>query len=569
MTNKDIIGLLEEIAVLLDLSGESPFKSRAYTNVARQIEQTEEDVASLAEEGRLREIKGVGDALEVKITEFVRTGALEYRDTLRAKFPDTLFELFGISGLGPKRIKQVYDELGICSLATLETACSDGSLSNLKGFGVKMQEKLLAGIAFAEEHQGRHLFDQAYDEARRLRHLLREVPSVSAIEIAGSLRRRKETIKDVDLVAACAKPEELMTRFVEDEHVARITGHGATKSSVVLKSGLAVDLRVVDAKEYPYALMHFTGSKEHNVVLRQRAKDRGLKLNEYGLFEGERNQACASEEGIYRALDLPYLPPEIREDVGEFDLTDTPALLEESDIKGMIHCHSRYSDGQNTVEEMALAAKELGYTYITMTDHSQSAAYAGGLRPAAVAKQHREIDALNETLKGIRIFKGIESDIRADGSLDYAEKVLQSFELVIASVHSNLDMTKAEATRRLVTAVENPYTSILGHPTGRLLLSRKGYEIDYDALFGACVEHGVAIEINANCRRLDLDWRQVRRAKDRGVKISIGPDAHNTGGLAQMSYGVGIARKGWLGKGDVLNCLSTGQFAKWCTGRIG
>ena len=563
MTNKEIVALLEEIALLLELAGESPFKSNAYRNVARQIEQSEEDVETLAGEGRLREIKGVGEALEQKITEYVTTGTLKYHDDLRAKFPESLFDLFGIPGLGPKRIKQVYEELGIKSLAELEAACTKGVLSGLKGFGPKMQEKVLAGIEFAKQQQGQHLYNRAFLEAKRLRHLLSEDSSTHEIEIAGSLRRCKEVVKDIDLIVSSDSPKKVMERFVSDVEVQRVTGHGETKSSVVLNSGVAADLRVVSEKEFPFALMHFTGSKEHNVALRQRAKDRGLKLNEYGLFKGERSLECTTEAEIYKALDLPYVPPELREDMGEFEVDSFPELVTLDDVIGMFHCHSKYSDGQNTVEEMALAAQELGYRYLTMTDHSQSAAYANGLRPEAVRKQQKEIDGLNKKNGDFRILKGIESDIRSDGSLDYDGKVLKSFELVIVSIHSGLDMSEKDATKRIVAAVENPYTTILGHPTGRLLLSRKGYPLNYEKVFDACLANNVAIEINANCHRLDLDWRHVRRAKERGLKLCIGPDAHSTGGLEDMIYGVGIARKGWLEAEDLLNCMTVDEFIAW------
>ncbi len=563
MTNREVVALLEEIALLLDLSGENPFKSRAYLNVARQIEQSEEDVETLVEEGRLRELKGVGDALEQKITEYVTTGALKYHDDLRAKFPDSLFELFGIPGLGPKRIKQVYEELGITSLADLEAACTNGGLSELKGFGPKMQSKLLEGIEFAKEQQGQHLYNKAFLEAKRLRHLLSEETSVHEIEIAGSLRRCKEVVKDVDLIACSGAPKKVMERFVNDVEVRRVTGHGETKSSVVLNSGVAADLRVVSDTQYPFALLHFTGSKEHNVALRQRAKDRGLKLNEYGLFKGEKSLKCETEAEVYKALDLPFVPPELREDMGEFEVDSFPELVTLDDVIGMFHSHSKYSDGQNTIEEMALAAQELGYHYLTMTDHSQSAAYANGLRPEAIRKQQKEIDRLNGEISDFRILKGIESDIRSDGSLDYDETVLKTFELVIVSVHSGLNMSEEDATNRIVKAVENPHTTILGHPTGRLLLSRKGYPLNFEKVFDACAANKVAIEINANCHRLDLDWRHVRRAKERGLKLCIGPDAHSTGGLEDMTYGIGIARKGWLEPGDLLNCMTVDEFLAW------
>lgn len=563
MTNKEIAAVLNDIAMLLELDGENPFKSRAYTNVARQIEGLEGEAAALAKEGRLREIKGVGDALEQKITELVTTGKLGYYEDLRAKFPESLFELSKIPGLGPKRIHQFYTEKGIDSIEKLEQACKDGTFEGMKGIGEKLIEKILEGIEFTKQFAGRHLFNEAYEAAQTIMDLLRAEKSAKRIETAGSMRRRKEVIGDIDIICSSAKPEGVMKRFVEYEGVARITGHGETKSSVVLKNGIAADLRVVSDAEFPYALAYFTGSKEHNVVMRQRAKDRGLKLNEYGLFDGEKNVRCKDEADIFKRLDLPYIPPEMREDMGEFALDETPELIELGDIIGLIHCHTDYSDGRNTIEQMARAAHERGYKYITITDHSKSAAYAGGLQPKAIVKQHAEIDAVSKRLKGIGILKGTESDILNDGSLDYPDDILETFDLVIASVHSKLEMDEKEATTRVVKAVENPYTTILGHPTGRLLLAREGFPLNYDKVFDACAANGVAIEINANCHRLDLDWRYVRRARDKGCKLSIGPDAHAIDQIDNMQYGVGIARKGWLTKHDIVNCMTAAQFLKW------
>jgi DNA polymerase (family 10) len=381
--------------------------------------------------------------------------------------------------------------------------------------------------------------------------------------LAGSLRRCKETVKDIDIVASAERPDQLMAAFTSAPGVETVTGQGPTKSSVVLKSGMAADLRIVSDDQFPFALHHFTGSKEHNVRMRQRAKDRGMKVNEYGLFRGEALVPCADEEALFRALDLPWIPPELREDTGEFDAETLPNLVERAELNGIFHCHSDYSDGLATVEQMARAAQERGYSYLLMADHSQSAAYAGGLTPEEVARQHEEIDRVNAAMDGFVVLKGIESDIRADGSLDYPDEVLASFDAVVASVHSRLSMPIGEATDRLVRAVQNPYTTILGHPTGRLLLAREGYPVDFERLFDACAASGTAVEINASPHRLDLDWRQVKRARDRGVKLCIGPDAHRTEGLDDVNYGLGIARKGWLEASDLLNCMTLEEFLAW------
>jgi DNA polymerase (family 10) len=434
----------------------------------------------------------------------------------------------------------------------------------LKGFTTKTQAKILEGIEFAKKHQGEHLFNEASAAAEELIEYLKEDQSVLRIELAGSLRRHKEIIKDIDIVVSSAHPARVMERFVRAPRLLKVTGHGETKSSIVVEPGIAADLRVVTDQEFPFALAHFTGSKEHNVVMRQRAKERGLKLNEYGLFrEGGESLACASEEEIFKALDLPYIAPEMREDTGEFDAEQLPNLLEVRDLRGLIHCHTNWSDGVDTLETMVQRVKSCGYEYILVTDHSQTAAYAGGLKPDDVARQQAEIDALNARLKHFKVLKGIESDIRLDGSLDYEEDVLKTFDLIIASVHQKLEMTEEEATTRLIKAIENPYTNIIGHPTGRLLLQRPGYPINVDKILDACLANGVALEINANCKRLDLDWRSVRKGKDKGVKFCIGPDAHRVEGIDFVRFGVGIARKGWLEKDDVINTMTWKELLAW------
>jgi len=564
MNRKEVAAILEEIALLLELSGENPFKARAYINVARQILQSEADIALLVKEKRLRELKGVGEALEQKITELVTTGQLKYHQELRSKFPNSLFDLFKIPSLGAKRIKTLYEDLDVKTLGELEYACTENRLLTLKGFGPKMQQKVLEGLAFAKRHQGMYLISTAREAAEALRKHLQGAKSLSRVEIAGSLRRHKEIVKDVDLLASGSNPEAVMTHFVKAPGVETVTNRGETKSSVVLTSGIAVDLRVVSNKQFPYALAHFTGSKDHNVAMRQRAKERDLKLNEYGLFKGEKTIIPCKDEGeIYAALDLPYIPPELREDMGEFETDLLPNLVQRDDLIGVMHCHSTYSDGKNSIEEMTAAAKDLGYQYIGFADHSQTAAYAGGLRPADINRQHNEMERIETKLDGIRILKGIESDILGDGSLDYDEETLKRFDFVIASVHSKLNMQEKEATKRVLRAIRNPFTTILGHPTGRLLLSREGYPLDMEAVFDTCAKHRVAVEINANPHRLDLDWRWMRKAKERGVKFCIGPDAHSVEGLDDVAYGLGIARKGWLEKGDLLNCMKGDDLLAW------
>lgn len=564
MDKKAVAAALDEIAMLMELKGENPFRIRSYTNGARTLEGLQEDLAAVVAEGRLREIKGIGEGLAAIITELVETGESADLKSLRAEFPESIYELFAIPGLGPKRIKQVYEALGIDSLDKLEAACRNDELKPLKGVGAKMQAKILEGIEFARAHTGSFHFDKAEAQAEALVEYLKDSGQVTEIAVTGSLRRRKEVIKDIDLVAVAKDPAALMRAFVEAPGVKQVVGHGEAKSSVRFDTGIGADLRVVDAAEFPYTLLHFTGSKEHNVVLRQRAKERDLKLNEYGLFKDDDSLVqCKSETDIYKALGLPFIPPELREDRGEFELKKSPRLLEEKDLRGLIHCHTTYSDGKNTLDEMVEATRERGYAYILITDHSQSAGYAGGLKPDRVKKQQAEIAALNKKLKGFRVLSGIESDIRIDGSLDYDEDVLAGFDLVIASVHNKLDMDEKEAARRVIAAIENPYTAILGHPSGRLLLSRKGFPLDYEKVFDACVANKVAVEINANCKRLDIDWRHIRHGREKGVLFSIGPDAHSIAGLDFVRYGVGIARKGWLEKEHCINCWTAEELLAW------
>jgi DNA polymerase (family 10) len=563
ITNREIVAALEEIAFLMELAGENPFKSRSYENAARTLSMVEEDIPTLVREGRLRQVPGVGEAIDAKVTELVNTGRLRFLDELRLKFPPTLFELFAIPGLGAKRVRVLYEELGIRSLTELEYAAFENRLVTLKGFGPKMQERILEGLEFAKRQRGLHLFPRALHEAERLRAWLEQEPSVVRLEVAGSLRRRKEIVKDIDIVASATDPAAVTERFLKADGVAQVTAHGDTKTSLYLEAGMAADLRVVTDKEFPYALHHFTGSKEHNVRMRQRAKDRGLKLNEYGLFRNDKLVACKDEAAIFAKLDLPYIPPELREDMGEFEAKEMPKLVEWPDLLGVFHCHTSYSDGKASVAQMAQGAAERGFRYIVIADHSISAGYAGGLSPARIAQQHAEIDALNQTFDGFRIVKAIESDIRADGALDYDADVLARFDLVIASIHSRLNMTEEEATARILRAVENPYTAILGHPTGRLLLGRAGYPLDIDRVIDACKANGVAIEINGSPARLDLDWRHVKRARDKGVKLCIGADAHSVESLGDVVYGLGIARKGWCEPGDLLNCMDVEEVLAW------
>lgn len=565
MDKREVAAILNEIGVILELKGENPFKVRAYYNGARSIERLDGDLAQMVEEGTLGEVDGIGKNLEEKITELVTTGRLEYYEDIKDSFPHTLFELLDIPGLGPKRVKTLYDELGITNIGELEYACMENRLLDLPGFGPKMQANILKGIENLKAYRSKSLYLEAYNVAQEIIDRLKAHPDTLDIDVAGSLRRRKEVIGDIDIVVAAEHSGDIMELFATLPEVEEVIVKGAKKTSIRLENGMSVDLRVVRPLEYPYALNHFTGSKEHNTVMRHIAKERGLKINEYGVFHtvsGERI-SCSDEKDIYNIFDMEYIPPELREDMGEIEAAQSdrlPNLVSESEIKGVLHVHSVYSDGVNTIEELARHAKALGYSYIGISDHSKSAYYANGLTEEDIYRQFEEIDSINKNYSDFKILKGIEADILSDGSLDYDDQLLSMFDFVIGSVHSSFTMPKDEMTERILNAMDNPYMTILGHPTGRLLLWREGYDVDMERILQKATQRNVAIEINANPYRLDLDWRWCKRAKDLGVKLVICPDAHDLKSFEYVSLGVGIARKGWLEAGDILNCKNVWEL---------
>jgi len=555
MTNADVADALEEIGLLLELLGENPFKTRAYGNAARILRGLDTSLNDLIARKALGEMKGFGPALVEKITTLVTTGTLPYLEELKKQLPAEMLDWLKIPGLGPKKARAIHVTLGIATLAELEAAARDG--------------KILSGIARVRENAGRFLRPVVLGEASRLISRLKSVAGVGEVSLAGSARRGAETSKDVDLVATAEDAEGAMEAFVLEPGVMEVVGRGPTKCSVRLKAGPNADLRVVPASSYPFALFYFTGSKAHNIAVRARAQSLGLKLNEYALIRESDGTAiaCKDEEAIYRALGLPFIPPELREDVGELEAAERgalPKLITREDLKGVLHCHSTWSDGTNSIEEMAEAARALGLTYLGLCDHSRAAAYAGGMSIERVREQHTAIDAVNAKLgKTFRVLKGIEVDILADGSLDYPDDVLASFDLVVASVHSRFNLDAAEQTERMIRAVSNPYVDILGHPTGRLLLTRDPYPLDLFAVIDAAAERGVAIEINAHPHRLDLDPKGLRHGLAKGMKTSVNPDAHETSGLADIRYGIDTARRGFCTSGDVLNALSVKDLLLW------
>jgi DNA polymerase (family 10) len=557
-----IAAILDEIGTFLELKGENPFRCQAYHNAARAIAQLEGDLGEWIEQKRLTEIPGIGKDLALKIETLYKTGRLEQYEELRREIPAGLLELLRVPGLGPKKAKALYDNLGIDSLSKLRQACQEGRVAKLRGFGEKTQQKILEGLAFLDKTGKRVLLAEAEYLADRICGELRKLKEIIRIQACGSLRRRKETVGDLDILVSSNHPKIVMDKFVSLPEVIQVTAHGETKSSVVLENGLNCDLRVVSDEQFPFALHYFTGSKEHNIAMRARAQQFGLKLNEYGL-EGEKGAIRAKDEAdIFHALKLDYIPPELRENTGEIEAAAEhrlPKLVEWKDLRGTFHCHTDWSDGRNSLEEMAEAAREMGWQYLGIADHSQSLGVARGLDPDRVRQQFAEIDRLNKKWKDFRILKGTECDVLPDGRLDYPDELLEQFDYVVISVHSHFNMSKEEMTRRIVRAMQHPKVTMLGHATGRLLLRRDGYPLDLDQVLKIAAENKVMIEINGQPDRMELDWVHVKHAKSLGVMLVLNPDAHSTAELRYVRYALDVARRGWLEKSNVLNSRTLAQ----------
>ncbi len=575
MDRRQVAGVLEEMAAMLELAGENLFKVRAYETGARAILSFAGDLEAAVASRELLKVPGIGATLFANVETLVRTGALPDYDELRARYPPGLRECLRIPGLGARKARQLHEALGIDSLEALERACREGRLFFVKGFGPASVERILKGISLLRRSAGLHRYHRARARAEEAVRSLRASGLASAIEIAGSLRRRKEIVHDIDIVAASRDPAALSEVFQRLPGVADRIAEGPTKTSVRFADGLAADLRVVTEEEYPAALLSFTGSQEHNTQLRERAKRREMKLNEDGLFPDsapDSRLSCASEAEIYAALGLAYIEPELREGRGEIEAAESgglPRLLEERDLRGLIHIHTTESDGRDTLEDMVAAARGAGYSWAAITDHSKSAGYAGGLDEERVLAQREEIRALRRRFPGFRIFHGTEADILADGSIDFGDEFLGVFDIVVASIHSRFGLPREEQTARLVRAVRNPRVSVLGHPTGRLLLSREGISVDIEAVIGAAAESGCALEINGSPERLELEWTHCRRAAGKGALFSIGPDAHSIAELGLASPAVGIARKGWVTPPATLNAKSAEELAAWLERRRG
>lgn len=578
VTNQEIAKQLREIYQLMQLAGENRFRAIAFDRAAQTIESLNDDINDYIKNDSLTDIKGIGNSIAEDITQYAESGKIDVLESLRERIPEGVIKWLDISGLGPKNIAKIHKELGISTVEELKEACEDGRVAELDGLGEKSAQKIVQSIEWMEQFEERCRLDQAIAIAEPMIDFLKELDGVKEIEIAGSLRRANETIGDIDILIGAGEDHisDLFDAFVNHKMVIDVLGRGDTKSSIRVQDGRQVDLRIVKPEEFPAALMYFTGSKQHNVVLRQRARERGFSLNEYGLFklndEGntdfEKPIDYSSESDIYEKLDLHFIIPELREDRGEIDFfedNEQMDLVTDNDIRGVIHAHSTWSDGKFSIKEMAEACMKRGYEYLGLTDHSQTAAYAGGLSPDEVKQQWKEIDELNEkfSAKNFRIFKGIESDILSDGSLDYDDDLLEGFDFVIASVHQGMEMDRAKMMERFHNAITHPATRIVGHPTGRLLLKRDASDLDMNELIELAAEHNTAIEINANPRRLDLDWRHGNKAKQAGLMSSINPDAHHTDGIEDIKYGVKIARKGKFEAARILNTKTAGELAEW------
>lgn len=547
----ELIKILKNIAKLLELKGENPFKARAYLNAADIIKRSNINLEDAVKGGKLSEIKGFGEALQKKITEYVETGKLNYYEKLKEEVPQGLFEISSIANIGPGKARKLYYENEITSLDQLEKACEQDKLKNIKGFGTKLQELILLSIQHKKASKGRFLQEKTTIEAEKLLKEIKLISGVQRAEITGDYRRFSETLKNFQILIS-----------IKDESV-------RNKIKALIKkydSEIPLDLEFTNDDKFIWYLHQTTSSKNFNEEFEKFAFSRGLSLKTDSIYFNNKKINLKSEEELYEILKIQYVPPEIREDIRALEKAKEfkiPKLISKEDLKGVVHVHSNWSDGKNSIFEMANKAKELGFSYIVISDHSQSAAYAGGLSIDSVQKQHKEIEELNKEFDDFKIFKGIESDILTDGALDYPEEVLKSFDVVIASVHSSFNMSKSEMTQRIIYALMSPFTHILGHPTGRLLLARPPYEVDIKEIIRAAADYGKVIEINCNPYRLDLSWENVIYAKEKGVKLSINPDSHNSGTITDIFLGVKVARKGWLEANDVINCLGSDDFFKY------
>jgi DNA polymerase (family 10) len=566
MNREEMAKVLERIALLMELKGENPFKVRAYRQGAETVLAMEGDVAELAKQDGLKGVKGIGEALREKLGELAKTGQLGFYENLRSEFPDSVFDLFDVQGLGPKKIKAMYDALGVDSLEKLKAACEEGKVAALPGFGEKTQSKILDSMAANEKFADRFRLGNVAALVEEILATLKLHPEVSRVAVAGSYRRAKETVGDLDFLVATKEGALVCEDFTTLPHIDAVLACGDTKASVRLKNGMQCDLRAVRNAEFPFALQYFSGSKEHNVALRSLALKKGWSLNEYGLNPISPDAVAPhveEEKDIYRLLGLQYVEPELRENRGEIEAAaehQLPRLVELMNLRGTFHNHTTASDGRDSLEAMVNEAMELGLQYLGISDHSKSSYYAGGLDEERLLAQISEIRALETTLSGFRIFAGSEVDILKDGSLDFDDEILAQLDFCVASVHNAFSLDEESMTQRICRAMENEHVTMLGHMTGRLLLKREAYPVDHARIIDCASATRTVIELNCNPRRLDMDWRWWKRARDKGVLCSINPDAHSCEQLHHLGLGVRVARKGWLRREDVLNTRSIAEI---------
>jgi DNA polymerase (family 10) len=566
MTNQEIAEILVHISEILDIQGENTFKIRAYIKASQTIENLTYQLSSLEDKKKITELPGIGEGIAKKIKELLETGKLKYYEDLKKSEYALLTEFLRIPGMGPKHAKLVYDTLGIKTVEQLQKAAQQGKLKDLYGLGEKVEQNILQGIQQVKKYKERLPLAFIYPRAQNILEEMEKVKEVKQITLAGSLRRMRETIADVDILVSSDKPRPVMDAFVNLPQTQKVVAKGSTKSSIVTKDGFQVDLRVVKSESFGAASHYFTGSKAHNIRIRSLGINKGLKVNEYGVFKGEKSIAGKIEEEVFKSVGLPFIPPELREDQGEIEAAQNgklPSLIELKHIKGDLHVHSNWTDGNNTIEEMAKAAQRRGYRYIAICDHSPTVGITNGLTGERLLKQIKEIERLNRKLKGFKILSGIEVDIRSNSQLDLNDEILEKCDIVVAAVHTKFTQPQDEMTRRIIKAIENPNVDILAHPTGRLIGKREPYQVDMDKIMDACKANGKVLELNAYPERLDLSDINCRKAKEKGIKIAISTDAHRDVHLEWMKFGVATAKRGWIEPKDVINTMPLTKLLKF------